>query len=663
MAGDADRTTRRVRGAVAIVACVCLSLWALSSLQITCGRSKLPRIEALEAVPGLEPGTAGLPNDSRGLEFALPSETPPARFGSAPEVASAVGDHSSYFVQVVDEYARAVPTALVAPEQPYGRFLAVHPLDAGVVKIESVDTDGAAGASANFALLNRERARFRVRAPGFAEAIALFEPGHADVSAAQRVELSRAAGLTVVVTDEEGGALAGVTVRVAFRALDLVQGPLKPRLDNCRTMGYRRYPTEQRSVLVLDGLGEERVSRTTGADGECVFEGIAPFAPLYVEALRNGSLVGALGRQLTLQPGEQARVHLSIRSRIPVALRFVFEGGEPVRNQRIGIRQAEGRLRFDYFTSGQTFFRERTTDQDGRVEFKTLLEDSYYAGLLPEPRDRSRADAPAPSTIGVRIEVRSSDEFRVAQVVIPSAAYVTGVVSDAAGNPVENAFVFVASEQARGVVSVSTSGNGAFRVSPLVAGECVLGASDPHRELRSRSVRATASSDGVELRLEAPPRLSIRLISRDSSACRVGQVMVDTEDGMQLVPRFEPCDPGCLSFRPASVAPLAIIVTCEDGRMGVASMTAAGFDARRTIDIVVNASGEALVQNTEQERRVVDLRDSDGVRVARVVLEAGEARPVRLPVGDSTVEVIDGAVTRTSTIRVHAGPGNTIVVP
>jgi len=515
-----------------------------------------------------------------------------------------------------------------------------------------------------FDSLIEARSRFRVQASGFTDAIAYFEPGHHSSGAPHTIRLVRCASLTVTAVDDESAPQSGVEIRLAFHEMHLVQGTDMLSLGSGRPMGYRTDPITQRRSLIVDGVAEARLTSTTGSDGQCLFEAVPPRVVLHVEAFRDRRMVGRVTGRTVLSPGEQASVSLIVRKLAPLTLRLTHEDGAPLAFEPVGIRRAEGTTPFAYFTSGDLFSREGTTDRDGRVELQNVLAGAYYAGQSPARKDRNQLHVIPPPSLGIRFDARSSGAREPVAITIPRALYVTGVVTDTSGTPLASGSVSATSKDAVGLVVAAVGLNGAFRIGPLVAGECTLTAHDPRHVQASRSTKTTAGTDGIELQLLPPRQLSIRVTSRDGRPCPLARVAVDSGQGLEIVMRFEESSDGVVSFRLTSDKPRAIIVTCNDGRIGTASTDADGFDWRQPIDIEVELAGHIRVRNTTPVPQAVELYDNGGARLATFVLAPDEAESVPVPAGEISVSVrASEGPARRSKAKVVAGHTTDMSVP
>jgi hypothetical protein len=433
-----------------------------------------------------------------------------------------------------------------------------------------------------------------------------------------------------------------------MNAADLMQVTNRPTIENAKQIAYTRLPAEQRTVVTLDGLGEEREVRTTGPDGGCTFESLPPRIPLHVEALRNGRIVGSIEGVLELTPGVVTKARVIARSAGPIRLRFAHADGLPLRTKRIGLKRAEGSASYAYFPSGQAVLYERVTDSEGLAEFRNVVAGEYFAG----PRGGDGSEGIDRHSVAVRISIGAGPTDGIVDVSLPAAAYVIGVVADLYGAPLETGSVMSTSTNAVGMIVSDLLEGGSFRVGPVAPGRCTLRARDAESVLSSKPTSATAGDEGVELRLEPPRRLSVRLAARDGLACGLARITVVTESELHVIPRVDAVGPDTYELGPIPPMPRVLLATCDDGRMGIAAITAASFESRRHLEVAIVAAGDLSLRAPVGRRQTVRVLTREHLCLANLEIEGGHTEHVRAPVGEVAIQSTgpDGEILRSTVV-------------
>lgn len=571
------------------------------------------------------------------IESADAAEHTPTRASAQ----QAAGMQEAYFIEVLDAQAQPVRDAVVVGEAA----IAPRVLGAAGESPDLLVLHGAAPVAGRdvFADLIDAGFRFRVSAPGFSDAIDHFQRGHATPKRPHRLQLSRPCSLEVTVVDERARPVAGSEIVVTYDAVDLVRSdkyrePTDPSHEADEMEPVWRYASD---------IGKELRKQLTDARGTCRFEGLPANVSLQLFVYRDGRLAYAWRSLTWLEPGEHAQRRIVAASSVSVALRFVQADGEPIREQRVVLQRAQSSSLFEYLSSSADTPFASSSDREGHVQFDRVPIGSYFAGL---ERESKQGDVEPPASIGVRIEIAAGRDGAI-DVVIPDPLYVTGTVATSDGSPLGFATVLVESAFASGAVLTTVTERGEFRAGPLVNGELELQASDLERGLESVPVSTVAGRSGVALVLRAPKRMNVRLITQYGAKCRLSRIDVESDEGIAEAQRVDRLGECAYAFDNLCTNPRAVIVSCDDRRLGVEHVPPFGFNPRQPIDVHLLAAGEVSVHNTGTTRCAVELRCRD-VRVAGFELDAGMSRTKTVLAGELVLVVNSDGIEHRRTERV-----------
>jgi len=588
---------------VLLAAALALAFGALRERSPRAGPAAVPPVSTSVRA---ESGESGLVAPESEPARTEPREEPApadatAASGTPPERAPG-GDGTLFHARIVDGLSGAPVAA------------------ARVLPLEGRDFEALSDSAGRFAVPapTRRVAVGRVLAEGYGEGRFVLDRDHLQPAVAAEIELLTAAVLEVEVTDGTGVPRANVRVQLVWPGETILQG------------GGAMFPGE---------LG--RWECATGEDGRARLEQLAAETELVWNVLgEEGD--GRTGR-LALAPGEERVLPVALGGGARLFGHVRSEDGRPVAGVVLALTRAEGE------SDARVGVGKAQSDANGRFELGDVAFGSYV--LSPAPGEEGLV-------AGDRSPFPVDRPLVEHDIVVAPGLFLEGRV---VGDPERAARIaFVEARELAGseVLDDMQPEGGAFRIGPCPAGEYEIFAWDGG-SLSTRVVRAPAGATDIELALEDPCTLRIRIVGAEGP---YDVVWVDGERG--FANWWTQADP----VLEHEVAPgvQTVLVRTRDDRVAWLPRVLAGGHA---------ATNEPVLRPEPGARCTVVHRATSGTRSLRLTLDgevlpemlfvamgstaellAGASRTVLLPSGTLVAELLEGArVAARETVQLRAG--------
>jgi hypothetical protein len=338
---------------------------------------------------------------------------------------------------------------------------------------------------ATVTVANPEASWIRIDAPGFATAVAPFEPGHETPECPLEVRMKRGASVKIMTriydsTPAERLTLAVSAFTIAFRARTL------PDI----------------------AFGVVKWSTRLDTSGTAIIDDLPAGVPLKLE-LQGGRRVQSYGDAVRLSIGRTLVWNCSIGSGATIAGRMIDQDGAPVANREVWLetvdlddsREIERRTKAFTLGSPSGVHRESsTTDSNGEFRFSDLRSGSYWLGPAAKALRNPSARAICPQA--VKIDVVRDGELQV-PLTVWRGLFVRGKAVDDAGIGVSGVRLRPVGEAGELPFAIADL-DGSFKIGPLTPGRYrVIPVGD--RNLRILGDEVHASAGDVDIRFVLVP--------------------------------------------------------------------------------------------------------------------------------------------------------------
>lgn len=358
-----------------------------------------------------------------------------------------------------------------------------------------------------------------VRAPGYAPR--LFEEDHTASVVERELCLQREAILDVRLTDRDGVAASGFTVRLRARTTDLAGTPSDSSGADRYRAGEGLYiipsprvdpATGRKRARGIDG-DQEWLAMTRG-DGRCTIGGLPSGVRLTAEVLRGESLLLTPTESFELSAGERRLAHWTLPEVTSLDVWVHDQNGVPVARQVVSIVEAPvGRSGGEAGSTGRFLdpsmisIQRGRTDDSGRVTFEALPHGDYLVGLI----GRGAHEGCDPSLACARATLAAVPVDREVQLRAHRGIFIRGSVNGPAGEPVRAASVIGVSRSAVGRWLATTGTDGQFCVGPIEPGSYELTAHHTSG-MASTTIEVAADQEARAVMIVEPPiRIALQL--------------------------------------------------------------------------------------------------------------------------------------------------------
>ena len=220
-------------------------------------------------------------------------------------------------------------------------------------------------------LASGDRLHAQIRAPGFGPALIWLGQSHSSRSRALEVRLDRAATVDALVL-EDGMPVSDVHVVLRTPSHFLVQGGLSP-VD------------PSTAYLVWEA--------TTGADGRCSIEDLAPDTPVEVRYERSGAFARHESQAMVLRAGERRPLVLRVGAGTGISGQLLDRENPAGPFGAVWLKPAEAAVPryFDQHDSNNVTIAP--ADSAGHFEFRDVAPGTWWVGPAPDGPFAARAVA------------------------------------------------------------------------------------------------------------------------------------------------------------------------------------------------------------------------------------------------------------------------------
>jgi protocatechuate 3,4-dioxygenase beta subunit len=353
-----------------------------------------------------------------------------------------------------------------------------------------------------FSAASSKQPFLRVEAPGFGVVLVVLDAIHSTPEQALMIPLERAASIQATVVDGDGAPLAGVEVRISARGYSLQMKQA--------TFDFEDAATVQDVVW----------SATTGANGQCVVNGITPEKPLRVGLRRQGKALLKEYDTLTLRPAETRALRWEIGGGCTIAGVLIDDTSKPIEGRALWLRRAdEDRPRS--FVAYEVHGTEATvsTDQSGRFVLDYVGTGTWWVGMAPLT-DATRENDDLVAVVET-VEVTSGVHHIDLVLKTCHGQCIRGRVRDALGANAPEAFVWASFDDGIPIADAESTEDGRFAIGPLKPGRYQVRASAIQSALKSEAVAAKPGDENIVLQLKAEGSLRGKVVDgSNGSGCR-----------------------------------------------------------------------------------------------------------------------------------------------
>ena len=466
---------------------------------------------------------------------------------------------------------------------------------------EEIEVEARSDAAGRFQLALPERGALGVAqlvADGYGSISFVHDLAHAAPERAEVIELLPAASLEVRVLDPKGSPKEGV-------AVELSPPPILEWRDGMHIRSGRRDPWPAR----------------TDADGRALFEGL-PAEAVLAWTVSEPAGSGMREGQLALAPGERRRLDVVLGGTARVFGRVRDDLGAPVRELTLDLaREGYPTRKIQAVT---------VSDASGAFEFGDVAFGTYRLSCGEDVED----------FVAHRETLVVDRERTELELVLTRGLSIAGRVVANTGDFDEHDSVSVWSLDGVPLLS-ATLDESAFRVGPLAPGEYLVGAQDG--ELKSEVVRASAGTSDLELRVQPPVDVRVR-VQGTTGAYQAFVLDLQRQSGAFWGESSASFTDG---FAPGAHA---LIFTTPDGRLALLPrlVVESGVPHDEVVLDLQTAARCTLVHRaTEGTRSVRLLADGEPLPLWRGLtlideLLPGASETVLVPAGALTAELVEG---------------------